>query len=140
MNAKPTITLTGFLGKDRQLLETRSKTKVISVWREVAEMFEEVEITEEPREYIRLSLAVRERGTKGFETRWVNLIAWDLHRTAVAGLRLTRGGDRIEITGTEESYRFTTPTGEEREFRYVSVATFKNLRRKISPRTEEAAA
>ncbi len=78
-----------------------------------------------------MSLAVRERGAKGWQTRWVNLIVWDPETTPVAGVRLSRTGDRVEVTGTEEVFRFTTATGEEREFRYLAVTSFRRLALKL---------
>ena len=131
MPPSKTLTFSGCLGKDRDLRDTRPQIKVITVWNEVAEMDEEIEITVPSREYIRLSLAVRERGARGWQTRWVNLVVWDLHRTEVAGVRLSRMGDRVEITGTEETFTFTTETGEEREFHYISVRTFKRRQLKV---------
>jgi len=125
------LTLRGNLGKDRDLRETRPQTKIVTAWNEIAEMNEEHEITIPPRDYIRLSLATRERGANGWETRWVHLVAWDLDRDNLAGIRLARQGDQIEITGTREVFTFTGEDGQERTFHYVSVATFKSLRRKI---------
>ncbi|HEV7672648.1 MAG TPA: hypothetical protein VGS22_29360 [Thermoanaerobaculia bacterium] len=131
-----TLTLTGCLGKDRDVRYTRPKTTVLTVRNEVIDGDEEIEVTTPPREYLRLSLAVRERGAKGWETRWVNLIVWDLRLTAVAGVPLSRTGDRVRITGTEETFTFTTETGEEREFHYVSVRSFQRLQLRVRERAE----
>ncbi len=131
-----TLTLSGCLGKDRDIRWTRPKTTDLTVWNEVIDGEEEIEVTTPPREYLRLSLAVRERGAKGCQTRWVNLIVWDLHLTAVAGVRLSRTGDRVRITGTEEVFTFTTEDGEEREFHYISVRSFRRLGLRVRERAE----
>ena len=131
MNRDGLITIEGFLGKDRELRETPDRTCLGSRWNEVAEMNEPYEFTVRGREFIRLSLAEKVVTPRGTETRWHSLVAWDLHRQSVAGIRLARKGDRVRITGRREKYGFTTPNGEYRENVQVVIESFQFLKHKI---------
>ncbi len=126
MNPK-TLTLTGCLGKDRDGRWTKPKTTVLTLWNKAIDRDEEIEVTTPSRDYLRMTLAVRERGLNGWQTRWVNLIVWDLNLTAVADVRFSRTGDRVQVTGIEEAYPFPSEDGVEREFRYISVRSFRRL-------------
>lgn len=93
-----TITLTGYLGRDRTIRDTRPRTRTVMI-------YDPAFHTEVPRtftrtsEYAVLSLATHE----GRETTWHRLIAFDLD--TFSSLRLARKGDRVRVTGRRETFR-----------------------------------
>jgi single-stranded DNA-binding protein len=120
------VTLTGYLGKDRETRETRERTFVSRRYNPVALMREPLDVTVQSRTYLKLSLATHERTATGTRTCWHDLIVWNPGRETF----LARKGDLIQVTGHSESYSFDTPTGPVSGTRFV-VQTLKFLRRKV---------
>jgi len=133
MAAQPIETLSGYLGKDREVRWTRERTCTVTRRNEVAEMNEEHEIMTTPREYLRLSLATHDRTPRGSVTSWHNLVVWDPDRQAVSQARLGRKGDLVEVTGRSETLRYQEANGTEREHRQFVVETFHILRHRRAP-------
>jgi single-stranded DNA-binding protein len=126
-----TLTWTGHLGGDSEIRETKERTKTVTRRNEVAEMEEEVEVTVPSRLYARLSLATRERIDGRWETVWRPLVVWDADRMDRLVVRIARKGDRVRITGHEETFRFVGDDGREREIRRIVVHTFQRLHLKV---------
>ena len=127
------ITLKGHLGSDREYRETRERTKTVTRWNEVAEMHEEYDVTIPSRTYARLSLATQARVDGRWETVWHQLVVWDVDRMDYIGVRIGRKGDRVEVTGYEETWRFKGDDGEEREIRRIVVTSYRCIRPRRAP-------
>ena len=122
MNAT-TITLTGFLGKDREIRETRERTYTrrepatrLEFHCGGALRYEDVlpnrgdhEVTVPSRQYALLSLATHRWQGSEQTTTWHRIVAWNLDRLERMPVRLCRKGDRVRITGRPTS--FTTADG-----------------------------
>jgi single-stranded DNA-binding protein len=129
-----TVTLEGFLGRDRQILDTRERTYTKTWYDTLVEQEVEAEVVIPSQRYARLSLATHERQDGKPITRWHRLIAWHVDRTEFQNVRLARKGDRVRVTGRVESFRTTTPQGETRVVPQVVVDSFHLV--KIKARCE----
>jgi single-stranded DNA-binding protein len=129
-----TVNLVGFLGQDRQILDTRERT--VTAWRynDLAGRRVETEVLIPSQEFAVLSLAIHYRQRERRVTRWYRLVAWNVNRAEFRGVRLARKGDQVRVTGRLETVRITTPAGEVREAPQVIVDSFHLLR--IKPRRE----
>jgi single-stranded DNA-binding protein len=121
------VTLTGYLGKDREDRQTKERTRIATYTNEIAEMTEEYEVTVRPRDYLVLSLATHRNG----QTTWNRLIVWSPERTGLSHVRLGRKGDLVKVTGRPESFRYTAADGTQREVSQIVVVSYKPLRIKI---------
>ncbi|HEX4305980.1 MAG TPA: hypothetical protein VHZ54_08100, partial [Solirubrobacterales bacterium] len=106
-------TLTGYLGKDRELRSTKERTFMTTVYNEVAEMEESYEVTTQPREYLIFSLAAHDRS----KTVWHRLILWAPWERGFRNALMGRKGDRVTVTGYFETFEFQGPDGETRSIR-----------------------
>jgi single-stranded DNA-binding protein len=131
-----TLTLEGFLGKDRTILETRERTYTATSWNEVAEQAEEYEATVPSREFARLSLASHHWEAGRRVTRWHQLVVWNVEDGRFRNVLLARKGDRVRVTGRVEQRRFIGRDGVERTARQVVVESFHLVR--IKPRRRVA--
>jgi len=127
MTTPTTTTLIGFLGKNREIRDTRERTTTTTVYNQVIDGEEEIEVRIPSRTYMKLSLATHLRTASGIETRWHDLILWSPDRDAF----LARKGDQVRVTGRFEEYCFETTSGETRAGVHFVVQTFRFLRRKI---------
>jgi single-stranded DNA-binding protein len=130
------LKLIGHLGADREIRDTKERTTTVTRWNEVAEMDEEFEVTVPSREYARLSLACQQKVDGRWQTVWHQLVVWDLGRMERFPVRLARKGDRVEVTGHEEPFRFVGEDGVEREIRRIIVHTFRFLQHKVRREAE----
>jgi single-stranded DNA-binding protein len=124
-----TVTLTGYLGKDRENKTTATRTEIRTFTRynPVIDGDEEheVEVTRGGRDYLLLNLAThRGTGTKR-STEWHTLVVWDPEQSNVSSARLARKGDCITVTGRPETYRYTNSTGQERVLHRFVVESFR---------------
>lgn len=129
-----TVTLIGYLGKDRQILDTRERSYTAMRYNDLAGRKVETEIPIPSQEYARLSLATHqwERGRQ--VTRWHRLVAWDVNRPEFRGVRLARKGDRVEITGRVEAFSTASSEGEPREMPQIVIESFRLVQ--VKPRRE----
>ncbi|HEV7787246.1 MAG TPA: single-stranded DNA-binding protein [Thermoanaerobaculia bacterium] len=128
MSTPTTVTLKGYLGKNREVLATRVRTFTGFSWNKAAELHDLYEGSTTSREFLRLSLATRTAAAA--RTTWHNLVVWNPERQEVRAARLARKGDFVEVTGRFESFRFKTEDDEEREIRQFVVETFRIARLK----------
>lgn len=124
MTTPTTITLTGYLGADREIRLTRTRTRTLSILNPVAECHDETEITTRPREYARLSLATHRRVNGQWETTWHQLVVWNADRMENFQVRMARKGQKVTVTGHYETFRYTGEDGEERELTRFIVESF----------------
>jgi single-stranded DNA-binding protein len=129
-----TSTLEGFLGKDRRILGTRERTYTAMRYNDLAGREVETEITVPSRDFARLSLATHRWKSGRQETRWHQLVVWNVDEPRWQNLRLARKGDRVRVTGRLERRRFTGADGEPREVEQFVVESFSLVR--IKPRRE----
>ena len=122
------LTLIGYLGKDREVRETRERTKIRTVHNPVTESDEEIEVTIPSRSYLKLSLAAHELTREGRVTRWHDLVLWNPHHcSGVHPAYLARKGNRVQVTGVFEDYQFETPDGDTICRRHFVVESFRLL-------------
>jgi single-stranded DNA-binding protein len=123
----PAITLTGYLGKDREVKTTATRTEIrtYTEYNPVIDGEEEreVEITRGGREYLLLNLASHRGKDENRTTTWHTLVVWNPER--LSGTRLARKGDCVTVTGRPETYRYTDGNGEERTLHRFVVETFR---------------
>ena len=125
-----TITLTGYLGRDREIRDTAPRTLTMERFNEIAEMPEEYDVTVRSREYALLSLATHEGRNGSRRTVWHRLIAWNVDRMDRMPVRLARKGDLVRVTGRRETFRFTDDDGQEQEVNQVVVEDLVFLRKR----------
>jgi hypothetical protein len=123
----PTLTLTGFLGRDVETQLTIPRDYSYTVNDPVIDGDVVCEGTTPVREYAKLSLAVHEGAGRDRASRWYQLRVFNLDDHPDEGrIRTARKGQRVEVQGHWEVHRYTDrATGEEREFRYVAVTSFR---------------
>ncbi len=142
----PKIELTGYLGCDPRIRQTKPKTFKLSASQRPHDTFRfcygpgwpmpdpegelpiecdaEIEITRSPRQFAALSVATHHCG----QTVWHQLRAFNIdpdhpqtrYRELYA-VRLARKGDRVQLTGRVESWQ--TPDGD--LFRYLDLESFR---------------
>jgi single-stranded DNA-binding protein len=130
------VTLTGYLGSDREIRLKDGLTRVAYFWNPVAECYEQREVTLPPREYARLSLATHrwEQGRR--ITTWHQLAVWNLERPEFFCVRMARKGDRVTVRGCFRSFI----GNDGREHTHFIVTAYKLLRIKATPRETQAVA
>ncbi len=126
------ITLTGYLGRDREIRTTHQRTYTARYYDQVTEGWTESEITLATREYALLSVATRE----GRKTTWHRVICWNVERPGTSGVKLARRGDKVKITGRKEIFTWTDDSGEEQEIEQLILQDFQLIQPK--PRMEVA--
>lgn len=131
-----TLTLTGYLGADREIRSTRQRTGTGSRYNPVIDDWEAYDYTTTSRSYARLSLAARKKTASGWETTWHQLVVWDADGMDRVNVRIARKGDRVRITGRPEVFTYTDEAGTERQLHRIIVDTFQLLQPKV---TREAA-
>jgi len=123
------ITLTGYLGKDPEIRDTRERTVTLRE-RPATLVFEHCgvqtpdrsyDVCEEPaeydltlptREYAVFSLAVHRWAGGTRKTFWHRIIVWDVDRMEFMGLRIARKGSKLEITGRRTSFTYRDEKAE----------------------------
>ena len=116
-----TITLTGYLGKDPEIRETKERTftrqshveSLIFEHRgartpdrpcDICEEPAEYDVTIPAREFAVLSLAVHTWIGRKQITDWYRVVMWNLERVGPGGVRIARKGSKVEITGRRTSF------------------------------------
>ncbi len=122
----PTLTLTGYLGRDVATELTARRDWSRTFHDPVVDGEVTVEGTSEPREFAKLSMAVHQGYGSNRRTTWYQLRAWrlDQHPDELK-IRTARKGQRVEVQGYWESHRYTDSQGQEQEFRYLVVTSFR---------------
>jgi single-stranded DNA-binding protein len=121
-------TLTGWLGRDREVRYTQKRTFEQEFHNELVEMDEVREVTISPREFLVLSLGV---GKVGQKKSWHRLVIWSPEERGLDYVHLARKGDLVRITGRRETFRFTDKHGKKVVIRQIVVKTFKVLKLKV---------
>lgn len=137
----PTLTLTGYLGRDVATELTARRDWSRTFHDPVVDGPVTVEGTSEPREYAKLSMAVHEGYGRNRRTVWYQLRAWNLdqHPDEVK-IRTAKKGQRVEVQGYWEAHRYTGSDGQQREFRYLVVTSFRHRPGRLLPLRQEALA
>jgi single-stranded DNA-binding protein len=116
MNATA-VTLTGYLGQDRQIRQTQERTYERwvpttfdlhledKVERDDVVLWDRGEHTVPSREYALLSLATHRFQDGAQVTTWHRIVAWNLDRHEHLPVRLCRKGDRVRITGRPSTFK-----------------------------------
>lgn len=131
-----TLTLTGYLGADREIRTTRERTGTARHYNPVIDDWEEHDWSASGRSYARLSLATHKKTASGWQSAWHQLVVWNVDAMDRVNVRLARKGDRVRITGRPEVFTYTDETGTERKLHRVIVETYELLQPKV---TREAA-
>ena len=133
------ITLTGYLGRDRQIRETQQRTVVrrqpptrlefhLGDFKRYEDVLFESAWHEETipsREYAVLALATHQWKDGKDETIWHRVIVWNPDRDH-RNVRFCRKGDRVEITGRKSSFR----THDGRIIPQIELVNLKTLKTK----------
>ena len=140
------LTLTGYLGKDREVCFTQEKTKLIRVKVEdpageprhelshlLPELYDEREITVGGREYIKLSLAVHGYRDGRKTTTWYQCIRWNTDGAEWFNVQFARKGYKVRITGRPYTYTFTDEAGRRQRIERIEILRFEILKRKPAP-------
>ncbi len=123
-----TITLTGYLGGDREIRETRERSYTARRYESLTDELVEHEVTVPSRDYIRFSLATHRKVNGSWQTLWHRVICWNAGRVANRPVRLLRKGDRVRVTGRLEEYSYTATNGEQRTARHLILDKLQILR------------
>jgi len=124
------VTLTGYLGADREIRTTSERTYTARRYNPVAECKDEYEITVPSRDYIRLSLATHRRVGREWKTEWHRVICWNAEKLSNFSVRILRKGDHVRVTGRLEEYRYEGRDGQERVARHLVLQKLEILRTK----------
>jgi single-stranded DNA-binding protein len=124
-----TLTLTGFLGKDPEIRQTKERTETRRRYNPVALCKDTFEVHIRARDYIVLSLAVHD----GDQTTWHRLVVWNGDRLAYRNIRFAGKGDRVTVTGRTDTFTFNDAGGASRQIHQLVVEDFRVLRRKRLP-------
>jgi len=133
------ITLTGYLGRNRQIRETQERTVArrqpptrLEFHLGDFKRYEDVlfdsawhEDTIPSREYAVLSLATHQWKDGKDTTIWYRVIVWNSHRDH-RNVRLCRKGDRVKITGRQSSFR----THDGRSIPQIELVNLETLKTK----------
>ena len=136
--ARRLVTLTGYLGRDRETCLTRQpddpekQARTIERYNPIAEDVDRFQIPIRRREYARISLALPRRVGGQWTTRWVTCIFWDVYEEAPRQLLMARKGDRVRVTGYWTMFRTTDPNGQVRELDRFILTSFERLRLKVT--------
>jgi single-stranded DNA-binding protein len=112
------ITLTGYLGRDRQIRETQGRDVLrrepptrlefhLGDFKRYEEYLQDsgwYEATTPSREYAILALATSQWKDGKDQTTWYRVVVWNPDRDH-RNVRLCRKGDRVKITGRKSSFR-----------------------------------
>jgi len=130
-----TQTLTGYLGGDPETRSTQSRTETQLRFNPVAECHDEIEYTTRSRQYLRLSLATHRRDAQGeWQTTWHQLVLWSSDRLEHVNTRLARKGDKVTVTGYEQTYSYIDKDdGTEREITRIVITSLHRWRDKRTP-------
>ena len=134
------VTLTGFLGQNREIRETKERTYTRREpatrlefhragelqYEDVLENEGEHDVTVGSREYALLSLATHRWQDGSQITSWHRIIAWNLDRHEHLPVRLCRKGDRVRITGRPTTFT----TGDGRTIEQIELDRLEILRNK----------
>jgi hypothetical protein len=120
--AQKFITVTGYLGKDPEMRDTKERTYEVTARNQVAEMDESYEVTVPARPYLVCSLCVNRSPT---QKRWYNLKLWNSDRLEYRPIRLAHAGDLVTVTGYLET--FPLPDGS--LFEQLIIQSFQRIRR-----------
>ena len=116
MNATA-VTLTGYLGQDREIRQTQERTYERwvpttfdlhledKVERDDVVLWDRGEHTVPSREYALLSLATHRFQDGAQVTTWHRIVAFNLDRHEHLPVRLCRKGDRVRITGRPSTFK-----------------------------------
>lgn len=113
---KDTVTLTGYLGRDPEIRDTRERTltrtdrpespvfvhrgvRVPDSEHDICEPAAEYDVTIPSREYAVLSLATHTWRGRERITTWHRLIVWNVFRLEFLGVRIARKGSKVQVTG-----------------------------------------
>ncbi len=126
--ASEAVTLTGYLGSDREIRWTPERTEIRKRRNRIALMDEEVEVTIPGRPYAVLSLATPERVQGQWKTTWHRLVCWNVYRTMEhIAVRLGRKGDHVQVQGHRETVQLETG----KTLTQIVIDDFRILRHKI---------
>ena len=119
-----TLTLTGYLGRDPEIRETRERKRTYTRrlrrefifeyngvrtpdrdW-EVAEEVAEYDVNYPPGEYAVFQLAVHTWKGRHQRTDWHRIIVWNVDTEEKIPVRILRKGSKVEVTGIRSSYTF----------------------------------
>jgi len=108
------VILEGYIGRDREIRHTRSRTiEHDGCQRSDAEheyVIPPSSFTTRSKEYIVLSIATHHRNRRESFTKWHRLIVWNVDRAGILHpARLCRKGTKVRVIGQRET--FTTEDG-----------------------------
>jgi len=106
------ITITGNLGRDREIRVTRQRTYRAERYNEISEDAREIEICPPTRDYALLRVATHATTGGRITTRWHRVIVWNADTPATRAARLARKGDRVRIEGHRETFRWIDDAGQ----------------------------
>ena len=125
-----TVTLTGYLGANREIRETRERSYTARRYDSMTDELVDHEVTVPSRDYIRFSLATHCRVNGSWQTLWHRVICWNAERVANRCVRILRKGDKVRVTGYVEEYRYTDRNGESRTARHLILSKLQLLKAK----------
>ena len=132
------VTLTGYLGQNRQIRETKERTYTAfvpttfefhhadEIHHDEVAFLDLGDFTVPSREYALLSLATHRWQAGEQTTTWHRIVVWNLDRHEHLPVRLSRKGDRVRITGRPTT--FTTRDG--RKIEQIELDRLEILRNK----------
>jgi single-stranded DNA-binding protein len=122
------LTLTGYLGADREIRSTRERSYTATRYESLIDEKIDYEVTVPSRDYIRFSLATHQRVHGTWQTVWHRVLCWNADRTANAAARLLRKGDKVRLTGYIEEYSYTDRDGNPRTARHLILQNLEILK------------
>lgn len=125
------VTLTGYLGADREIRSTTERTYTARYRNPVAECTDEYEVTVPGRDYIRFSLATHRRVGRQWKTEWHRVLCWNADKLSNFAVRILRKGDHVRVTGRYDEYRYVGTGGQERVARHLVLHKLEILRTKV---------
>lgn len=125
------VTLTGHLGRDREIRATRERTYTARYFDDVAEQWTESEVTPPTRDYALLSLATASKRKGRHEVTWHRVICWNVQRVMATGVRLARRDDKVKITGREEIFRWQDTDGSWKQVKQLILDSFELVQPKV---------
>lgn len=124
------ITLTGFLGADPRILETRERIVEREAYNYLAGAVVPQDFLIPSRPFARISLATHEGG----RTTWHNIVAWNMDQgRRHFGVRIASKGDQVRVKAHWEERRWTDEQGTEHQVRQLVLDDLGFLRKKVRP-------